>query len=159
MPITTYASVPDFIACLPQTAWGARTLADVQKALTDASGDFDDYFRGVVPLPLLSVSPSVSRHCAYHARYLFMGGRGFSPVTDADKDIIAADLEAMLWLDKVQRRVLFPFRPQDIDPSASLPVNLTPGGSAQPAVLSQPSRGWSPTVGYGGFPNRCGGTW
>ncbi len=148
MPITTYASVPDFIAC--------RTLADVQKALDDASADFDDNFRGVVPLPLLSVSGSVSRKCAYHARYLFMGGRGFSPVTEADQDIIAADKDVEVWLDKVQRRVLFPFRPQDIDPSAVIPSTLTPGGSAQPTVLSQPSRGWSPPVGYGGFPRQGG---
>jgi len=151
--ITTYATLAQFFEWgLPATALGARTTADVQSALDAASSEMDDYFRGVYPLPFSSVGLSVSRRCVAIARNIFMGGRGFSPVTGADEDLIRQLKDAEDWLDKVQRRVKFP--DVVIDPTATLPVNLTPGGSAQPTVLSQPSRGWSPPVGYGSFPRR-----
>lgn len=154
MTIYTYASVAQFFEWgLPQTALGSRTVADVQAALDAASADMDDSFRGRFPLPFSAVGLSVSRRCVHHARYLFLGGRGFSPVSGADQDVIAAEAAYQEWIDKVQRRVLFP--DVTVDPSATLPTTLDPAGSAQPAVLSQPSRGWSPPVGYGGFPRGC----
>jgi hypothetical protein len=155
VPITTYATAAQFFEWgLPQTALGNRQVSDVQSALDAASGDMDDSFRGRFPLPFASVGLSVARRCVHHARYLFLGGRGFSPVTGADQDILRAEEDYQVWIDKVQRRVLFP--DVVVDPSATLPTTLDPAGSAQPTVLSQPSRGWSPPVGYGGFP-RAGG--
>jgi phage gp36-like protein len=135
VPVTTYATVAQFFAWgLPQTALGARTTADVESALEAASADMDDCFRGRFPLPFLAVGLSVSRRCVYHARYLVLGGRGFSPVTGADQDILDAEKAVQEWLDKVQRRVLFP--DVTIDPSATLPTSLDPSGSAQPYVIT-----------------------
>ena len=143
MPVTVYASVADFVQRLPVTAWGARTIADVQYALATASSDMDDCFRGRYVLPFLAVGASVARRCVDHARYLFMGGRGFSPTTESDQDIIRAEEEFQVWLDKVQRRVLFP----DVTPIASGSPTLD-----QPFVISSsvindlgqrgPNRGW-----------------
>lgn len=135
MSVTVYADVPQFFAWgLPQTAMGARTVADVQAALAASSADMDDAFRGRFPLPFLAVGLSVARRCVEHARYLFLGGRGFSPETEADKDIVRAEADFWQWLDRVQRRVLFP--DVTIDPTARVPLTLDPGGSAQPVVLS-----------------------
>ena len=134
MAITVYATVNDFAAVLPATAWGARTTVDVQQALVDASAEFDDYFRGRFPLPLASVDQSVARRCALYARYLFLGGRGFSPVSDSDRDIVAAAANVEAWLDKVQRRVMFPNIISDA--SAVLPTSLDAQGSPQPLCLS-----------------------
>ncbi len=135
MAITVYATTNDFAAVLPATAWGSRTIADVQQALTDASAEFDDYFRGVLPLPLASVGQSVARRCALYARYLFLGGRGFSPESDADKDIVAAAMNVEAWLERVQRRTVFPAIVSD--PSAVAPSSLYPApAAAQPFTIS-----------------------
>ncbi len=135
MAITTYATVAMFFEWgLPQTALGSRTVADVQSALDAASSDMDDAFRGRFPLPLSAVGLSVSKRCVYLARYAFMGGRGFDPQSDADKEIVSKAKEAETWLDKVQRRVIFP----DVtsDPSARVPTTLDPAGAAQPNAIS-----------------------
>lgn len=135
MAISTYASVAQFFEWgLPQTALGARTVAGVQSALDAASADMDDAFRGRYPLPFASVGLSVSRRCVHHARYLFMGGRGFSPVTSADQDIIRAEEDYQAWVDKVQRRVLFP--DVTIDPTATVIQPVAPDSYAQPVALS-----------------------
>jgi phage gp36-like protein len=138
--VTVYAAVPDFIAVLPQTAWGPKTTVDVQTALADMSGLMDDHFRGVYPLPFLAVGRSVTRLCALGARYLFLGGRGFSPVTDSDRAIVADFAEVMARLDKYQRRVLFP--DVTIDPNATLTLPQQHGAMSQPTVSSLPPRGW-----------------
>jgi len=133
--ITTYATVAQFFAWgMPQTALGSKTVADVQSALDVSSSEMDDYFRGRFPLPLASVGISVSRRCVAIAVNTFLGGRGFSPVTGADQQIIANLAAAEKWCDEVQRRVKFP----DIvvDPSARMPTSLDVSGSAQPIVLS-----------------------
>jgi|SRR5271166_1676209 len=134
MAIFVYATANDFNAVLPSTAWGARTIADVNQALADASSEFDDHFRGRFPLPLASVDQSVARRCALYARYLFLGGRGFSPTSDGDRQVVADAMNVEAWLDKVQRRVLFPNVVSD--PTAIVPTTLDPVGSAQPNVLS-----------------------
>lgn len=142
MAITTYATVAQFFDWgLPQTALGARTVADVQSALDAASSDMDDFFRGRFPLPFSAVGLSVSRKCVALAVNIFLGGRGFSPVTGADERVIAGVADAKDWLDRVQRRVLFP----DVtsDASAVMPTSLTEPGSPQPLALSEPPRGWS----------------
>jgi hypothetical protein len=136
MAITLYCTPTDFAAVLPQTAWGARTIADVNQAIVDASSIFDDTWRGVIPLPLASVGQSVARRCALYARYLFMGGRGFNPESDSDR-LIVSDAQAVeAWLEKVQRRTLFP----DIvsDPAAIAPSSLDPT-PAWPVVTSRGS--------------------
>lgn len=151
MSVTTYASVAQFFQWgLPQTALGARTVADVQSALDAASSDMDDCFRGAYPLPFASVGTSVSRRCVHHARYLFMGGRGFSPVTGADQDIVRAEEDYQEWADKVQRRVIFP--DVVVDPTATAIRPPTIDSYAQPLALSSsvvnsngcraPTRGW-----------------
>lgn len=152
MPITTYASVAQFFEWgLPPTALGARTVVDVQSALDAASSDMDDSFRGIAPLPFASVGLSVSRRCVHHARYLFMGGRGFSPVSGSDQDILRAEEDFQVWIDKVQRRALFPDIVVDV--SAKMPVPISTGPLAQPFVVSSsavstgsgrraPTRGW-----------------
>lgn len=135
MAITTYATVAQFFEWgLPQTALGSRTVADVQSALDAASSDMDDAFRGRFPLPLASVGLSVSKRCVYLARYAFMGGRGFDPQSDGDREIVAKSEEAWVWLDKVQRRTAFP--DVVIDTTATTPTTLDPGGASQPMVLS-----------------------
>jgi phage gp36-like protein len=144
--VTVYASVAQFTQRLPQTAWGARTVSDVQDALATASADMDDAFRGLYKLPFLAVGGSISRRCVDHARYLFLGGRGFSPENEADKDIVRAEEEFQTWLDKVQRRVLFP--DVTIDPSAT--TTLPAGSWAQPTVASSCPRGWEGGPGPGG---------
>jgi len=143
--VTVYASVAQFTQRLPQTAWGARTVADVQNALVTASADMDDVFRGLYRLPFLAVGASVSRRCVDHARYLFLGGRGFSPEQEADKDIVRAEEDFWAWLDKVQRRTLFP--DVTIDPTAA--TTLPAGSWAQPTVASSPPRGWEGGPGGG----------
>jgi phage gp36-like protein len=140
--VTVYATVADFTARLPVTAWGARTVSDVETALADASGLMDDYFRGRFTLPFVSVGRSVSVQCVNIARNLFMGGRGFSPPAGADQDIIDALKWAEDWLDRVQRRVLFP----------DVVLIATPTALDQPFVISSsvindngvrgPNRGW-----------------
>ncbi len=151
MPITTYASVAQFFEWgLPQTALGARTVADVQSALDAASSDMDDMFRGVFPLPFSRVGTGVSKRCVYLARYAFLGGKGFNPQSDADKEIVAEAEKAEAWLDKVQRRVLFP--DVTIDPTAAAPLPVALADYAQPVALSSsvvnnegaraPTRGW-----------------
>jgi hypothetical protein len=154
MPVTVYATPADFAAVLPATAWGARTLADVNVALVDASSEFDDFFRGRYPLPLLAVPQSVARRCALFARYLFLGGRGFSPITDSDKDIVGAAKDVSDWLDEVQRRVRHPLTPGvHFDPNAAAGItSLDSVAAAQPMAVSQsvvndrgqvcPTRGW-----------------
>lgn len=141
MAITTYATVAQFFQWgLPQTALGARTVADVQSALDLASSHLDDYFRGRFPLPFSAVGKSVSGHTVAVAVNIFLGGRGFSPVSGADQKVIADLAAAEVWADKVQRRVLFP--DVTIDPSATVPTTLDPAGAAQPTVWSQPNRCW-----------------
>lgn len=135
MAIYVYCLVSDFMAVLPATAWGARTIVDVNQAIVDASDWFNDFFRGVVPLPLARVGQSVARRCALFSRYLFLGGRGFSPDSGADKLIISDAMNVEAWLDKVQRRVIFP--DVTIDPSAVAPTSLTPSpASPQPIAIS-----------------------
>lgn len=135
MPITVYCTDADFAAVLPATAWGARTIADVHQAEIDASDFFNDFFRGVFPLPLAHVGQSVARRCALYARYLFLGGRGFNPEGGADRLIVSDAMNVEAWLDKVQRRVIFP--DITIDPSAVAPPSLTPSpASPQPICLS-----------------------
>lgn len=134
MAITVYATRAQFFERLPQTALGSRTVADVDDALVTSSADMDDSFRGVYPLPFATVGASVSRRCADHARYLFMSGRGYDPQADADKQIAADEAAYQVWVDKVQRRVLFP--DVTIDPTAQMPTSLNPHGAAQPAVTS-----------------------
>lgn len=138
MAILVYATVLQFFDWgLPQTAIGSRTVADVQSAIVASSSDMDDCFRGRFPLPFATVGLSVSRRCVYHARYIFLGGRGYSPVSGADDDILRAETEYQEWIDKVQRRVMFP--DVTIDPTAKTPPSLDPGGSAQPLALSSSS--------------------
>lgn len=142
MPVTVYATVADFTARLPVTAWGARTVADVQTALAFASADMDDCFRGRWTLPFVSVGASVTRRCVDHARYLFMGGRGFSPVTGADEDIVRAEEDYQVWIDKVQRRVLFPEVVTLDNPSAlEQPVVLTRSVINDNGAIAT-NRGW-----------------
>jgi len=151
MPVTTYATVAMFFQWgLPQTALGSKTVADVQSALDAASSDMDDYFRGVYPLPFASVGLSVSRRCVAIARNIFMGGRGFSPVTGADEDLIRQLKDAEDWCDKVQRKVKFP--DVVIDPTAQILQVPTFDTYAQPLAVSSsvvnsdgcraPTRGW-----------------
>jgi hypothetical protein len=141
--VTTYASVADFFRWgMPQTAMGSRTVADVQSALDAASAVLDDYFRGRWRLPFLAVGTSVALHTVAVAVNIFLGGRGFSPVTGADQKVIDDLKAAEVWADKVQRRVLFP----DVT-LASNPYELE-----QPTVISfsvinangqtAPNRGW-----------------
>ena len=89
MAITTYATTQQFFQWSPTTILGARTVADVQNALDTFSGEMDDFFRGRFPLPFATVGISVSRKCVMGARYVFLGGRGFDPQTDADKQIVS----------------------------------------------------------------------
>lgn len=148
MSVTVYATVADFVQRLPQTAWGARTTADVQYALATASSDMDDTFRGLYPLPFLAVGASVTRRCVDHARYLFMGGRGFSPTTEADQDIVRAEEEYVAWMDLVQRRTKFP--DVTIDPAAPTTLPQSRGLYSQPTVASSVPRGWECGGGPGG---------
>lgn len=135
MAIYVYCLVSDFMAVLPATAWGARAIVDVNQAIVDASSTFDDSFRGVYALPLATVDQSIARKCALYARYLFLGGRGFSPDSGADKLIISDAMNVEAWLDKVQRRVIFPNVTSD--PSAVAPTSLTPSpASPQPLAIS-----------------------
>ena len=109
MPVTTYATVAQFFQWgLPQTALGARSVADVQAALDAASALMDDYFRSRYVLPFAAVGLTVARHCVAIAVNIFMGGRGFSPVSGADESIVNGLTAAEAWLDKVQRRLLHP---------------------------------------------------
>lgn len=150
MAITVYATRNDFSAVLPTTAWGARTVADVDQALADASSEMDDFFRGRYPLPFSRVGQTVAKRCAFIARYLFLGGRGFAPETDSDKRVVADYEQTMEWLDRVQRRVTHP--DVTVDPTAIAPASLDPAGSPQPIALSlsvvdmngrtAPTRGW-----------------
>ncbi len=135
MAITVYGTLNDFMAVLPSTAWGTKTTADALQAMADASAMFDDSFRGRFPLPFSRVGQSVVRRCMLLARYLFMGGRGFSPETGTDRDIVSTAKEVEEWLDKVQRRVLFP--DVTIDPTATAPASLDPSPAvAQPLCIS-----------------------
>jgi hypothetical protein len=145
--VTVYASVAQFTARLPQTAWGARTVADVQEALTISSADMDGVFRGLFPMPLLGVGYDVSRRCVDHARYIFMGGRGFSPENEADKDIVGAEADFWDWMDRVHRRVLFPN--VTIDPTGTVVLPQSRGMFAQPTVASSIPRGWEGCGPYG----------
>lgn len=147
MPVTVYASVAQFTARLPQTAWGARNTVDVQNALAFASSDMDDVFRGIYPLPLLRVGYSVSIRCVDRARYIFMGGRGFSPETEADKDIVSAEAAFWEWLDRVHRRALFP--DVTVDPAAPTMLPQQHGSYSQPTVASSIPRGWEGCGPYG----------
>jgi hypothetical protein len=135
--ITVYAQVSDFTAALPATAWGARTIVDVNQALADASSEMDDFFRGRYPLPLIAVPQTVARRCALLARYLFLGGRGFSPATESDKDITKAATDVYAWLDEVQRRVRHPLTPGvHFDANASVVQPLDSVAAAQPLVVA-----------------------
>ena len=105
----SYATVAQFFAWgLPQTALGARTVADVQSALDAASDEMDDVFRGRWRLPFVSWGSSVARKCVQIAVNIFLGGRGCSPITGSDERVIAGVKDAAEWLDRVQRRTLFP---------------------------------------------------
>jgi hypothetical protein len=124
MAITVYATPADFAAVLPPSAWGARTIADVNQALIDASSIFDDTWRAYIPLPLARVGQGVARKCALYARFLFLGGRGYNPEGGADRLIVTEAMNVEAWLEKVQRRTLFP----DVtsDPTAVAPDSLNP---------------------------------
>lgn len=61
--------------------------------------------------------------------------RGDSPETGSDQSINADEDDFRVWIDKVQRRVLFPI-------DKSLIVVVAPQFSAQPFVSSNCSRGW-----------------
>lgn len=122
---------------LPSTALGALTLTDVDNCLATSTGDMDDCLRGVYGdgFMLSASTPSLARRCVQHAKWLFMRLRGESPETGADKSLEADEADFQVWIDKVQRRVLFPI-------DRSLIVVTAPNYSAQPAVLSNPLRGW-----------------
>ncbi len=143
MPVTSYASIAEFSSRLPATAWGSRTQADVQNAIDDASALMDDCFRGRWELPFAAVGRSVSLQCVNIARNLFMGGRGFTPVHGADQDLISGLTDAREWLDKVQRRVLFPdVTLINAPPSLDQPVVLSSSAINPYGSQVAGNRGW-----------------
>lgn len=142
MPLVSgasYATVPQFFGPggLPSTALGALTVTDVQNCLDTSTSDMDDSFRGVYGDGFMfsAVPLSVSRRCVQHAKWLFMRLRGDSPENGSDQSINADEADYQVWIDKVQRRVLFPV-------DRTMIVVTAPLFSAQPAVLSGPPRGW-----------------
>lgn len=143
MPLASgqpYASVAQFFGPggLPSTALGALTTADVFDCLVTSTSDMDDCFRGVygVGFVFSSVGASVSRRCVQHAKWLLMRRRGDSPETGSDQSINADEEDFREYIDKVQRRVIFP----------EVTLQTAPLYSAQPAVLSQPPRCWPSRV-------------
>ncbi len=134
-----YATVAQFFGPggLPSTALGALTTTDVQNCLATSTGDIDDCLRGVYGdgFTLSASTPSLARRCVQHAKWLFMRLRGDSPEAGSDQSINADEADFQQWIDKVQRRVLFPI-------DKSLIVVSAPQFSAQPFMSSQPPRGW-----------------
>lgn len=150
MPLVTggsYASVAQFFGPggLPQTALGARSVADVQACLDTSTSDMDSLaFRGVYGpgFKFSAVGLDVARRCVQHARFLFLDGpRGYDPQAGADTTIKGGDTEFLAWCDRVHRRVEFP----------DVTVNTQPQFSAQPLALS------SSVIDDNGrrAPNRC----
>ncbi len=143
MPVTSYATIQQFADRLPATAWGSRTQADALRAIATASSMMDDHFRGRWDLPFAAVGLSVSEYCVDIARNLFMGGRGFTPVSGADQDLIAGLAAAAVWLDKVQRRVLFPdVTLINAPPDLQQPVTLSSSAINPYGSQRAPTRGW-----------------
>lgn len=134
-----YATVAQFFGPggLPATALGSLTTDDVQNCLATSTGDIDDCLRGVYGdgFTISSAPASLARRCVQHAKWLFMRLRGDSPETGSDQSINADEDDFRVWIDKVQRRVLFPI-------DKSLIVVVAPQFSAQPFVSSNRSRGW-----------------
>lgn len=143
MPLVSgqpYATLAQFFGPggLPATALGALTTADAQDCLATSTGDMDDCLRGVYGdgFTLSASTLSLARRCVQHAKWLFMRLRGDSPETGSDQSINEDEKDFQVWIDKVQRRVIFPI-------DRSLIVVTAPNFSAQPAAFSLPPRGWT----------------
>jgi hypothetical protein len=129
----TFLGVP---GGLPSTALGARSAADATAACAQATADIDSLaFRGRYGDGFIfaSVGADVALRCVQRARWLFLGGqRGFDPQADADKQIVDGNTDFLAWCDRVHRRAEFP----------DVTIYVAPQYQPQPAVMSQPSRGW-----------------
>ncbi len=133
-----YATLQDFaLAALPPKATVNVSVAVIQKALLDASGEMDDRgFNARFVLPLVSVGPGTVQKCCDLAAWYSLKLRGFDP--NSDPAVKLGYTEAIKWLDDVAN-----------DRAQPVVVDSSSGGdtAAAPMVASSPSRGWeSPVV-------------
>ena len=144
-----YASQADLLTVgMPAVALGDLSPAQISAALQNASDKLDEGFRGRYgdgPSPLLLTwDSSITEAVAQIAAYKLVNIRGYDPDSGADSTFRDGYLDAMTFIDRVQRQQAHPVVTVAGTPLAgavqpnlvsSSVVNLATGGSA-------PNRGW-----------------
>ena len=145
--MSQYAQVQDLTTYgLPATALQSPNLpVQVQNAaLSDASDIADSYLRGRYSLPLIAWGSELTQAVCRIAAYNLLSVRGYNPGASADVNIRDRYVDAIDWLNKVQR--------QAVHPNVTPQPNQTPNFN-QPFVTSfsvistatgqkAPQRGW-----------------
>lgn len=130
MPSSQYAQLSDLtIYGAPATALNTPQLTPAIQlnALVSASAVMDSYFAGRYQLPLAQWGVEVVDACCRIATYQLISVRGYNPASAADVNIRERYLDAIDWLNKVQRQAAHP----NVTPTQS----QSPG-YAQPFVQS-----------------------
>jgi phage gp36-like protein len=141
---TSYATLADLtVYGLPATTLGQTTAAQQQAAIDAASATVDNFFNGRYALPLLSWDLETRARTCHIAAWNLLSVRGFNSAAGADDNIRTRYEDAMLWLDKVQRKAAHPL----VTPSASqsptydMPIVLTSSVVTAAGRVGS-SRGW-----------------
>jgi hypothetical protein len=117
---------------IPATALGARTAADAAACCAQATADIDSLaFRGSygTGFSFSRVGLDVSFRCVQRANWLFLNQRGYNPEADADKLIMAGNVDFLAWCDRVHRQIEFP----------DVTVSTSPNFQARPLATSRSS--------------------
>lgn len=129
-PTTPYALLTDLYAIgVPQQAIAAYTTQATANLLK-ASAFADNYFRarwGSQAVPLLAWDDAVTDAVAAIAAYWTLKVRGFPANNTGDNQFRLGYLDAVKWLEKVQK--------QQAHPNVQLAATNQPG-SVQPKVIS-----------------------
>lgn len=105
----------------PQRAFGQTVQTDHQAALDARASYIDSKLRGRYPdaVPLIApIDPEIKRCNAVLAAYDLMNLRGYNPQSGADVNIRDRAMQAIGWLDQVQRQSAHPL----ITPAPTAPA-------------------------------------
>lgn len=126
-----YASIAELIS-LSLTEGSAQRFNDaaMTSALQYASSMADDYFRSTYILPLVSWDMSLKKVvCDIAAKSLF-DSFGFAPDAPQDRVITKRYEEALEWLDKVSKKLIWPSFMGSSNESTPFVISNTPVGFA-----------------------------
>lgn len=144
--MSQYATISDLYALgsAPAIAYGDLDDDTKNAALVAASEKVDDHIRARFSLPLIAWGTSITEATCKIAAYNLLSDRGYNPGAGADVNVRDRFIDAMAFLEKVQK--------QQAHPNVTPQPNDTPDFQ-QPFVSSfsvidtatgrtAPNRGW-----------------